>query len=178
MSSIYIWWLIFSCDLLSLYPAVHFLSVGLSGIMAIMNSKGDRASPWKIPLRIYASAKLLPPAINSTLPVFMVLSIKFLTSCNIVYIFRLFIIQMRNNYYYYYYYYYFTHLRGFYASVCWWFSTEVWVTASLLNSLGLFFSGWSQQCSILDGLHSSSYFQVLQYLYQWFGAYTKRDNYN
>ena len=34
----YIRWLIFSCDLLSLYPAVHFLSSWLSGIMAIMNS--------------------------------------------------------------------------------------------------------------------------------------------
>ena len=50
MSSKYIRYLIFSCDLVSLYPAVHFLSMWLSGIMAIMNSKGDRASPWKIPL--------------------------------------------------------------------------------------------------------------------------------
>ena len=41
----YIKRLIFSCDLLSLYPAVHFLSTWLSGIMAIMNSNGDRASP-------------------------------------------------------------------------------------------------------------------------------------
>ena len=36
----YIRWLIFSCDLQSLHPAVHFLSMWLSGIMAIMNSKG------------------------------------------------------------------------------------------------------------------------------------------
>ena len=48
MSSLYIKWMIFSCDQLSLYPAVHFLSMWLSGIMAIMNSKGDRASPWKV----------------------------------------------------------------------------------------------------------------------------------
>ena len=48
MSSMYIRWLIFSYDLLSLYPAAHFLSMWLSGIMANMNSKGDSASPWKI----------------------------------------------------------------------------------------------------------------------------------
>ena len=35
MSSMFIKWLIFSCDLLSLYPAVHFLRMWLSGIMAI-----------------------------------------------------------------------------------------------------------------------------------------------
>ena len=45
--------MIFSCDLLSLYPAVHFLSMWFSGIMAIMNSKGDSASPWKMPLWMY-----------------------------------------------------------------------------------------------------------------------------
>ena len=36
MSSMYIRRLIFPCDLLSLYPAVHFLSMWLSGIMAII----------------------------------------------------------------------------------------------------------------------------------------------
>ena len=50
MSSIDIRWLIFSCDILSLYPAVHFLSMWLSGIMAIMNSNGDSTSPWNTPL--------------------------------------------------------------------------------------------------------------------------------
>ena len=39
--------------------------------MAIMNSKGDSASPWKIPLRIFVSAKLLPPAVNSPPQVLM-----------------------------------------------------------------------------------------------------------
>ena len=63
MSSMYVKRLTFSCDLL--YPAVHFLSMWFSGIMAIMNSKGDRASPWKIPLWIFASANLLPPALSS-----------------------------------------------------------------------------------------------------------------
>ena len=71
MSSIYIRWLIFSCDLLSLYPAVHFLSMWFSDIMAIMNGSGDRASPWKTPLWIFVSAKLFPPAVNSTLQFFM-----------------------------------------------------------------------------------------------------------
>ena len=37
VSSMYIRWLIFSCNLLSLYPAVHFLSMWLRGIIAIMN---------------------------------------------------------------------------------------------------------------------------------------------
>ena len=41
MSSMYIRWLIFPCNLLSLDPAVHFLSMWLSSIMVIMNSKGD-----------------------------------------------------------------------------------------------------------------------------------------
>ena len=68
----YIRWLIFSCDLLSLYPAVHFLSMWISGIMAIMNIRGDSASPWKIPLWIFVSAKLFPPDVNSTLQFFMV----------------------------------------------------------------------------------------------------------
>ena len=94
MSSMYIRSLIFSCDLLSLYPAVHFLCIWLSGIMAIRNSNGDSASPWKIPLWIFASAKRLPPTVNSTLQVFMVFSIKFMTSSDILYILKQFIIQL------------------------------------------------------------------------------------
>ena len=43
MSSMYIKWLNFSCDLQSF---LHFLSMGLGGIIAIMNSNGDSASPW------------------------------------------------------------------------------------------------------------------------------------
>ena len=49
-----------------------------------MNSKDDRASPWKIPLWIFASANLLPPGVNSTLQHFMLLSMKFMTSCDIL----------------------------------------------------------------------------------------------
>ena len=90
----YIKWLIFSSDQVSLYPAVYFFSMWLSGIMTIMNSNNDRVSPWKIPLWIFASAKLLPPAVNSTFQVFMILSIKIMTSCDILYILRLFIIQL------------------------------------------------------------------------------------
>ena len=61
--------------------------------MAIMNSNGDSASPRKIPFWIFVSAKLFPPAVNFTLNVFMVFSIKFMTSCDILNILRLFIIQ-------------------------------------------------------------------------------------
>ena len=86
MSSIYIRWLIFSCDLLSLYPAVHFLSICLSDIMAIINNKGESASLWKIALCILLSTKLLPPAVSSTLQVCMIFSMKFMTSCDILYI--------------------------------------------------------------------------------------------
>ena len=95
MSSMYIRGLTFSCDLLTLYPAVHFLSMWFSGIMAIMNSRGDSASPWKIHLWIFVSAKHFPPAINSTLQFFMFFSMKFMVSCDILYILRQFIIQLR-----------------------------------------------------------------------------------
>ena len=81
MSSMYFKWLIFFCNLVSFYPAVHFLSMWLSDIMAIINSNGDSASPWNILLGIFLSAKLFPPAINSTLQVFMVISIKFMIFC-------------------------------------------------------------------------------------------------
>ena len=94
MSSMYIRWLIFSCDLLSLYPAAHFLSMCFSDIMAIMNSKCDSASPWKILLWIFVSAKPLLPAVSSTLQVCMVFSMKFMTSRDILYILRQCSIQL------------------------------------------------------------------------------------
>ena len=72
MSSMYIRWLIFSCDLLSLFPAVHFLSTWLSGIIAIMNSNSDSEFPWRIPVWIFASV------VNSTFQVFMVFLIMFI----------------------------------------------------------------------------------------------------
>ena len=110
MSSIYIRWLIFTCDLLSLYPGVHFLIIWLSGIMAIMNSKGDSASPWKIPLWIFVSAKLLPPAVNSTLQAVMVFSMKFM-------IFRTFWNSLLSSFR--------NHLSVSHTSVSWWIFTGV-----------------------------------------------------
>ena len=50
------------------------------------------------------------------------------------------------------------------------------VSSSLQDSSQ--YSGRSQQCCSLDGLHSSSYFQILQSLYQSFGDCTKSTNYN
>ena len=40
--------------------------MGLSVIIAITNSNGDRASPWKIPPWLFTPAKVFPPAVNST----------------------------------------------------------------------------------------------------------------
>ena len=76
-------------------------------------------------------------------------------------------------------YYYFTYLRVFHASISWWFSTGVWVAASL-SSLQEFsqYSGWSQQYCSLDDIHSSFYFQDLQSMYHSFGNYTEFANYN
>ena len=65
MSSMYIKWLIFSSDLLSFYPAVHFLRIWFSGIIAITNSNGDSAYPWNMPLWIFIYAKFFPPAVTS-----------------------------------------------------------------------------------------------------------------
>ena len=83
ISSLYIRWLIFSCNLLSFHPAMHVLSMWLNGIMGIMNSKCYSAPPWKIPLWIFVSAKLLPPAVRCTLQVSW--SFRWsLTSCDIL----------------------------------------------------------------------------------------------
>ena len=59
MSSMYIKWLIFSCDLLSLNLDVHFLRMWLNGIMDITNSNGDSAYPLNTPLCIVTSAIFL-----------------------------------------------------------------------------------------------------------------------
>ena len=48
----------------------------LSGIIAITNSNGDRASPWKI-FQIFTSIKLFPPTDCSTLQFSMVFSVNF-----------------------------------------------------------------------------------------------------
>ena len=94
MSSMYISWLIFSCNLWSLYPPVHFFGVWLSGIIVITNSNGDSASLWKITFWIFAAAKLFPPTVSSTLQFFMVFSIRFMTSSDILCIYGQSIIQL------------------------------------------------------------------------------------
>ena len=53
MSSMCIRWLIISCDFLSLYPALHFLSMYLIGILAMINSNFDSASSWYMLLWIF-----------------------------------------------------------------------------------------------------------------------------
>ena len=88
MSSMYIWWLFFSWDLWSLHPPLHFLSTWFSGIITITNSNGDNESVTKIPLKIFTSAKLFPPAVCSTLQFSMIFSINFMTSSDILYILR------------------------------------------------------------------------------------------
>ena len=93
MSTMFIWWLIVSGDLVMFYQLVHFLSIWLSGIFAIINSNGDSAFPWKIPLRIFTSVKLLPSAVNCTLQFSMLFSINFMTSY-ILYIMRQSIIKL------------------------------------------------------------------------------------
>ena len=49
----YIRWLIFSCDLLSLYPAVHFPRMWLSGIIEIIDSNDNCASLWNVSQMLY-----------------------------------------------------------------------------------------------------------------------------
>ena len=62
-----------------------------------MNSNGDSASPWNMPLWIVTYVKLLPYAVNSTFQVFMIFSIKFMTISDILYFFRQFIINICGN---------------------------------------------------------------------------------
>ena len=75
--------------------------------------------------------------------------------------------------------YYLVHLRFRHTNVSWWFFTGIWDRSCFHKSPGLFLLfGRSQQCCCLDGLHSSSYKQVLQSLYQSFIECTERINYN
>ena len=100
ISSMYIRWLIISCDFCIL--------------LCISRVCDDFSSPWNISLWIFASAKFSPLAINSTLQVFMVFSIKIMTSSDILY--------------------------NFMGS----YDMPFWLTASLLKSPGLsWYSGWS-----------------------------------
>ena len=86
--------LLFCIRLCILCPPVHFLSMWLSGIIAITNSNVDNASPWKIPHWIFPSVKLFPPAVNSTFQFFMVFAINFVNLSYIFYILRQSITQL------------------------------------------------------------------------------------
>ena len=93
MVIMYLKWLIFSWNLLSLYPYEQFLSMWLSGITSI--TKLILLEPrWNITQWFFASVKLFPLAINSSLQVFMVFSIKLMNSSDILYILRQCIIQL------------------------------------------------------------------------------------
>ena len=131
MSSMYIRGLTFSYDLLSLYPAVHFLSMLLSGIISIINSNGDSVSPWNTHW-IFASAKLFPPAVNFTFQVFMVFSI-------IIIVLRVFYTPAL--------------LDGFSLESEW-----QKVSSSVQDKSQ--YSGRCQKCSSLNSIDSSSDFQL------------------
>ena len=88
MPSMYIRWLDCSYVFTSLFLTVHFLIMWLSRIFAITNSKCDSASPWRIPLWIFTSSMLSPPAVSSTYQFYVVFSIKFMTFSDILCILR------------------------------------------------------------------------------------------
>ena len=87
MPSKYIRWLIFSGNLVRLYPPAYFLSMWLIGIIATTNSNGDSASSWDV-LLIFICAKLLAPAIYPAFQFSLVLSINCVISSDILYILR------------------------------------------------------------------------------------------
>ena len=103
MPSMYIGWLIFSCDPLSLYGLRNRSTRVRTPVALLRLLSGkypwERYEPpypvqaigWIVPLLL---AKLLHPAVNFNLQVFMVFSIKFMTSSDILYILRQFIIQL------------------------------------------------------------------------------------
>ena len=66
--------------------------------------------------------------------------------------------------------------RRFSTSVSWLFSTRIWVTVNLQDTSQ--YSDRSFFCYSLDDIHSSSFFQVLQSLYQSFSVCTERSSYN
>ena len=60
----------------------------MSGIIAIITSNGESASPWKMPCWIFTSAKVFLLTVNSTVQFFMVSMMNFMTLSDILYIFR------------------------------------------------------------------------------------------
>ena len=84
MSSIFIRRSIFSRDLVNLLLLMPFLSIWLSGI--IINNNGEKAFFWTITFWMFISAKVFPPAVNSTFK-FLMTSVKnFMTFSDILYI--------------------------------------------------------------------------------------------
>ena len=81
--SMYIRWLTFYCDSWCLEPPVYFLSMWTSGIIAITNSN-DSVSLWKMPLCIINSAKFFLPADSYTHWFFIVSSMNFKISSDII----------------------------------------------------------------------------------------------
>ena len=79
----------------------------------------------------------------------------------------------------YYYYYYFTPWEFFSSANANGLSLKFeWKQVSSNLQDPSQYSGWSQQCCCLDGLLTSSYFQVFQSMNQFFGDYTKNITYN
>ena len=72
------------------FTAIYWVCIRmwLSGIVAITNINGDIATPRFMPLCIFTSIKLFPPAVNSTLQVSMVFSINCMTRSGILHILR------------------------------------------------------------------------------------------
>ena len=60
----------------------------LSGIIVITYNNGESVFLWKIPLWIFTSAKVFPPAFNSTFQFFIASVMNFMTLSDILYIFR------------------------------------------------------------------------------------------
>ena len=59
-----------------------------NGTIAITNSNDDSAFSWKISLWIITSPNLFPLAVSSTLQFSLIFSINFMTSPNVLYIFK------------------------------------------------------------------------------------------
>ena len=57
----YIGWLIFSCNLVNVWPLKHFLSMGLNGIIDSTNGNGKSVSSLKMLFCTFTSAKIFPP---------------------------------------------------------------------------------------------------------------------
>ena len=71
----YGWWLMIPFPSPRWYPALVFLNTKVRGVNATMKRRGERLSPWKIPLLMFASPNASPQAVSSVLHVLMLLFI-------------------------------------------------------------------------------------------------------